>query len=555
MKSLWPAVGFLTLSVGCMTACFGDDFLIDTFKLGGNLTEEQLQSFARDVDFRGDGPRGSRSPAAQFNGRTSQVEIPVETAPALGTGEFSIAVWVNVDDARDDLPGEIISQYDPDTRKGFRLGIDSRPGVTSSQANWRNVHFGIDNGSMPGEWTDHGRLGNAILIFGMTVFDGQLFAGTCEAGETEAGRVFRFDGNEWTDCGAPDSCNSVSSLAVYDGHLYVGVSKYRLRGSSLTESDNPHLGGTVYRYEGDDQWTHCGQLPETEAINGLVVYNGKLYASSLYAPAGFFRYEGGTEWTSCGVPDGKRVESLAVHNGHIYATGYDQGAVYRYDGESWEHLGLIEGATQTYGFATYRDHLYVSEWPHAKVYKHGGGTTWHDMGQLGDEKETMPLVVYNGKMYGGTLPLAEVYRFDECADENASPEWTKISRLDLTPDVKYRRVWTMSVFQGRLFAGVLPSGHVHSVEIGRNVTHDRVLPSGWHHIAAVRESDRLKLYIDGELVSMSSTFNADHFDLTNTQPLRIGFGTTDHFKGKLNDLRMAPEALTADEIRQLFASE
>ncbi|MCA9075635.1 MAG: LamG domain-containing protein [Planctomycetaceae bacterium] len=533
-----------------------DAYLLGNWQLGGDVTQEELDAFSTDIDYRPSGTDGGPTAAevATFNGRTSQIEIPASQAPRLGTGNFTISVWASVEGTSTDLPGEIISQYDPITRKGFRLGIDSRPGVTSSQANWRNVHFGIDNGSEPGEWTDHGRLGHAVLIFGMTVFDGQLFAGTCEAGLDEAGRVFRFDGKAWTDCGAPDRCNSVSSLAVHDGHLYVGVSKYRLRGSSLAESDNPNLGGTVYRYDGDNQWTNCGKLPDVEAINGMVVFDGKLYASSMYAPASFFRYEGGAKWTSCGVPDDKRVESLTVHNGHIYATGYDQGAVYRYDGENWEQMGIIEGATQTYGFATYRDDLYVSEWPNAKVYRHFGGTNWQDVGQLGEEKETMPLVVYNGKMYGGTLPLAEVYRFDEGHDLVASTSWTQVARLDHTPDVRYRRVWTMSVFQGRLFAGVLPSGHVHSIEIGRNVTHDRTLTPGWHHIAAVRDSDHLNLYVDGEHVSTSTSFGGKEYDLTSDQPLRIGYGTTDHFRGQVSDLRIEQRALTPEEISMLAKS-
>jgi hypothetical protein len=71
------------------------------------------------------------------------------------------------------------------------------------------------------------------------------------------------------------------------------VSKYRLAGSSLLESKNPNLGGKVYRYAGDQSWEDCGQLPDTEAIGGLVVYRGRLCASSLCRPAGFFRYEGG----------------------------------------------------------------------------------------------------------------------------------------------------------------------------------------------------------------------------------------------------------------------
>jgi len=109
----------------------------------------------------------------------------------------------------------------------------------------------------------------------------------------------------------------------------------------------------------------------------------------------------------------------------------------------------------------------------------------------------------------------------------------------------------MAVFQGRLFAGVLPSGHVHSVEIGRNVTYDRALSPGWHHLAAVRESDRLKLYVDGKQVGSSSSFNAKDYDLTNDQPLCIGFGTTDHFNGRLSDLRLERRAMSPQEIQRI----
>lgn len=547
MRSLF-AIFLITCVATGIDVAVAEDGLVGHWKFAGDAADSSghgRHAVGDGVDFRAAGPDGRPGTAAAFNGRTAALTVPVKKLPPLGSGDFSILVRVHVADELDDLPGEIISQYDPETRRGFRLGIDSRPGVTSSQANWRNVHFGIDAGSEPGAWTDHGQLGDAVLIFAMAVFDGQLFAGTCEGGEDQAGRVFRFDGTEWHDCGAPDRCNAVSSLAVYDGNLYAAASKYRLRGSALVESENPNPGGTVYRYEGDGHWVSCGSLPGIESINGMAVFRGKLYASSMYAPAGLFRYDGGTTWTDCGTPDGKRVESLAVHDGSLYATGYDEGAVYRFDGQEWEHLGRLPDANQTYGFATYQSDLYVSEWPNAKVFRFGGGKDWIDAGRLGSELETMPLVVYNGKMYGGTLPTAEVYRYD------GEAEWTKIARLDFTPDVKYRRVWSMAVYQGRLFAGTLPSGRVHSVEIGRNVTDDRTLTPGWHHLAAVRAADHLKLYIDSEHVASSTRFEPGEFDLTNDQPLRIGWGTTDHFNGRMSDLRLYNRALNADEIQSI----
>ncbi|MBP86534.1 MAG: hypothetical protein CMJ64_07455 [Planctomycetaceae bacterium] len=486
--------------------------------------------------------------SGRFDGRNGHIEVAASDSLRLGNSTFSLALWVNTAEKLDDVLGDLISKYDPATRTGFNFSIQNNAGVTSSQSNHRHVHFGIDNGRSEAKWTDHGRMGDAVLIYGMTVYHDQLFVGTCEAGIQESGRVFRYDGQKWIDCGSPDKCNSVSSLAVYDGKLYVGVSKYRLAGSSLAESDNPNLGGKIYRYDGDNQWTHCGTLPDVEAINGLVVYRGKMYASSMYAPAGFFRYEGGTKWVSCGTPGDKRVESLTVYNGSIFATGYDEGAVYRYDGQGWEDLGVLEGANQTYGFATHSGQLFVSEWPHAKVFRWAGGKKWIPSGRLGEELETMPLIVYNGKMYAGTLPSAEVYRFDD-------PNWTKFARLDFTPDVRYRRTWTMAVYKGRLFAGTLPSGHVHSIEVGRNVTCDRALPAGWVHLAAVRADDHLRLYVNGKRVATSAKFSAADYGLSNDKPLKIGFGAHDYFSGKLADVRVYSGALSENEIAELASAD
>ena len=159
----------------------------------------------------------------------------------------------------------------------------------------------------------------------------------------------------------------------------------------------------------------------------------------------------------------------------------------------------------------------------------------------------MPLLVYNGKMYGGTLPLAEIYRYD--GDE----KWTRFGRVDHTPDVKYRRAWSMAVFQGRLFVGTLPSGRVLSIETGRNATFDRELKSGWHHIAAVRGENNLNLYIDGAMVAESSRMNPEEYDLSIDSPLRIGFGAQDYFRGRIFDVRLYRGELTPTQIQSQAA--
>ena len=489
-------------------------------------------------------------PAARFDGRRSWIEVSASDSLRLGTSNFTVAAWVNLPDEAglDDAFGDIISRFDPGTRRGFVFGITHRAGVTTSQPNTRNVHFGMDDGQAEARWTDHGRPGNAILIFALAVHDGQLYAGTCEPGRDQAGHVFQFRGaTNWTDCGSPDRCNSVSALAVFGDRLYAGVSKYRLAGSSLPESENPHLGGSVYRHAGGRSWEFCGQLPDTEAIGGLVVFRGRLYASSLYRPAGFFRYEGGQRWTALPTPAGKRVEAMCVYDGQLFASTYDEGHVFRYDGTNWTDSGQVgpRENTQTYSFAVHEGRLHVGTWSTGRVFRHRADNNWEDMGRLGEELEVMGMIVHNGKLYAGSLPSAEVYRFD------APGNWTRLTCLDATPNVKYRRAWTMAEFQGRLFCGTLPSGRVFSFEAGRNVTCDRALPPGWHHVAAVRHENRLELFVDGKSVAVSAEFDPAQFDLSLDQPLKIGFGPNDFFRGRLRDLRLYGTALSVREIASL----
>jgi len=527
-------------------ALAGDDSLIGHWPLLGDVQDRsgnQNHGVNHGVELKANCP-------ASFDGVNSWIEVPHSDSLALDNDEFTVAVSVRTEASIDDVIGDLVSKFDAGSRRGFQLSVKNHAGVTSSQSNDRHLHFGIDNGQIEPEWTDHGHLGDAILVYGMAVCNDQLFAGTCVPGKDAAGHVYRFDGKQWTDCGSPDRCNSVSSLAVLDGRLYVGTARYRLRGSSLAESENPHNGGNVYRYEDDGTWTHCGSLPDVEAINGMVVYKGKLYASSMYAPAALYRYDGGKMWTSCGVPDDRRVESLAVYNGYLYATGYDEGAVYRFDGTDWAHMGKVSpGSTQTYGFAVYQGNLHVSEWPQANVYRFDGPDQWTSIGKLGDEKESMPLTVYNGKMYSGTLPLAAVYRYD------GGTNWTSIGRVDTTPDVRYRRAWSMAVFQGRLFVGTLPGGRVLSIEAGKNATYDTALKPGWRHIAACRDKQRLTVYVDGKPVASSSTFDAADYDLTNDEPLRIGFGPHDYFNGRMKNLRLYRRTLTEAGIHQLLRED
>lgn len=482
--------------------------------------------------------------AAHFDGRNAYIDVPHTPALAIGESPFTVTIFLRMDAVLDDTLGDVISKFDPATRRGLNIGFLNYHGVVNAQSNYRNVFVGLDDGAPPNAWIDRGRPGNAVYVMALCVYDGSLYAGTFEIGADESGHVYRYAGGDrWEDCGAPYPSNAVSALAVHDGHLYAAASHYRSRGSAMGDSENTLPGGRVFRYAGDRVWEDCGKLGDIEAVYGLTTFKGHLYASSLYAPAGLFRYEGGTAWTDLGHPGG-RIEALGVHDGHLYGTGFDEefAGVSRFDDPGWTYLGAPPDTTQTYSFMQYQGELMVGSWPSGKVFALKGPNLWEDRGRLGEEKESMGMAVYNGMLYAGTLPLAQVYRYDGGAD------WTNTGQLDITPDVTYRRAWSMAVYNGALYCGVLPSGRVHRLETGRCLSYDHEVPPGWVHMAIARDATALSLYLNGARVAVSRDAG---IDIANTSPLRIGFGQHDYFNGSMRDLRLYNTALEPDAIREL----
>jgi hypothetical protein len=92
---------------------------------------------------------------------------------------------------------------------------------------------------------------------------------------------------------------------------------------------------------------------------------------------------------------------------------------------------------------------------------------------------------------------------------------------------------------------------VHSLTAGVCVTHDRELPAGWRHVAAVRRGGVLELYVDGKPVAKSVRFDSARFDLTVGEPLVIGAGAGGSFRGSLRDVRLYAGALDEDAIARL----
>jgi hypothetical protein len=496
--------------------------------------------------------------AAHFNGRDSFLEIASHPDLDWASDDFSISLWIETE-SQSDVVGDLLSKYDSESRRGWTLSVVTNSGVTSTtQPNYRHLQFGIDNGDSS-SWTDCGRPGNAVFIYSLATINGQLYAGTFELEADQTGHLWRYAGNgNWEHCGAtPDGSNAIPSIVEFDGALHCSTGRYNPVGSRLGPPKNTAPGGHVYRVSADGKWHDCGVPGSKDAVpenvptsgyetgkadktTGLTVFQGKLYATSFHR-RGAYVYEGGTEWKYIG-PD-ERLMSFTVYRDALYAL-VNGGPVYRYDGgENWTLCGTPGASDQTYAAATYRGELLVGTWPNCEVLRYDGEQNWTNFGRAGYEMEVMAMALYNSKIYFGTLPMANVWRLDD-------NDYAYIGNIDNSPEAYLRRVWSMAIFQGKLFAGTLPSGKVLSYEAGRMASHDHVFPAGRHHVAAIRDGDVLRLFMDGKLVAQSSSFDTADFNLNTEQSLKIGFGAHQYFKGAMSDLRLYRGALTADEIQQ-----
>jgi hypothetical protein len=89
------------------------------------------------------------------------------------------------------------------------------------------------------------------------------------------------------------------------------------------------------------------------------------------------------------------------------------------------------------------------------------------------------------------------------------------------------------------------------MEAGKAASFDKDLGAGWKHVAAVRKGGRLALYIDGNLVAESDEFEPGDYDLSIDRPLRIGFGQSEYFDGRMADVRLYKGALNEGAIDEL----
>lgn len=511
---------------------------------------------------------------SEFSGLGSYIEVADTPALRLGTGTFSLSAWVFTRPETDRAPGDVLSKYDPSRRRGVNLTLyASAPGYNSS-GTARYVQFGTDDGAA-GDWADCGRPGGkAHNSDALTVFQGHLYAGTTDApDEADWAHVFRYRGGQaWEDCGRVGSgrTRGVYALLVHAGALYAATSASH--GPQPRTMDY----GRVYRYKGGQDWEDLGQPGAHYRLNALASFRGKLYVCGFNIgpePGHCYVHAGGTEWRDCGQFDGW-PHALAVHDGRLL-TAYPQGQVFAYDGTTWAKLGnpfgSLDECNQIHSLGVYRGELHAGTWPKGRVAALRDGQ-WLDRGRPGDATEVIALAVYNGSLYAGTIPRAEVFRLDE------DRGWTSLRRLfepegfapvpvgskDAQGVADWSRATSLAVFGGKLFVSTGTCyrtqmerpradeirGKVYSYQAGACVCHDHDPGPGWRHLAAVRDGQGLRLYVDGRLVA-SARVGKLPLDVSSTAPLRIGFGQQSYFAGKIREVRLYDRALGEEEVQTL----
>jgi hypothetical protein len=546
-----------------------DDGLIAYWKLQGDCQDysgKQNHGHNHHVDLT----------ASRFNGRDSYIEVSNTKGLQPGHGDFSITAELSTDGDLRGAFGTLLSKFDPARRRGFNLALCTNSSGYNSQSGVRQLFWGLDDAT-DGNWSDCGRPnGKTHISDALTVFNGELYAGSTDGPDlADWAHVYKYRGGQnWEDCGrlGSDRTRGVYAMVVHDGELYAAT-------SASHGGQPPEMSfGRVYRYQGGQKWEDIGQPGDNYRLNSLASYNGKLYVTGFNIgpkPGHVYVYEGDRNWKPCGEFNGW-PHALAVHAGKLH-TAYPQGEVYAYDGSNWENLGnplsSLDECNQIHSLGLYRGELYIGSWPKGKVAVRRDNK-WVDLGRLGDATEVIGLTEYNGSLFAGTIPRAELFRLD------GPNGWSSVRRLFDPPGFEpvpvgsgakevqdWTRASSLTMYHGKLFVSTATCyrtlidppqdggmrGKVFSFQTGSCVSADRDLGDGWKHVAAVRRGKALQLFVDGAQVA-SATSDGPPLDISSEAPLRIGFGPQGYFDGKLREVRLFDRALSDADVKALCNS-
>ena len=292
-------------------------------------------------------------------------------------------------------------------------------------------------------WLDCGAPDRCNTVSALAVFNGVLYAGvTSYSGAGShlkpspnthpGGRVYRYAGRKrWVDCGRLCDAELVWGMTVFQGRLYATAMDVPPK-----HATTPRQG--LYRYEGGTNWTWCGN--PGGRVAALTVADGQLFASGYNGGAlgGVFRYEGSTNWTNWGAaPNVDQTYSFAFHRGAMHTGTWREARVFRYVGPNqWEDTGRLGSELEVMGLTMFNGKLYGGTLPLAQVYRLDNAG-WTLTGRLDysdvQYRRAWSMAVYRGRLLCGTLPSGHVHALDAGVavshDFELAPDWRHVAAM------------------------------------------------------------------------------------------------------------------------------
>ena len=295
-----------------------------------------------------------------------------------------------------------------------------------------------------------------FLFIAMTSVAAQVCpAGTTRemySGTTSSGKVFSFSNGNW-----PESLDTTEttiwSLGSYSYNNYVYA------GSAYN--------GKIYQYDGCE-WTMIRDTNEKD-IKSIIEYNGKMFFSSGERGRVFI-YDGSTNsWSSWRPSDGDHIYgyTLEVYNGKLYyGTGWMDGAIYVYDGNSWQLFDKLDDGERLHvlSLEVFDGKLYAGT-NNGKLYSYNGAGKFNLVRSFPQATDVWSLKTYRGRLYVGTEGQGQIFSFD-------GSTW----REQNMPTPYYATaVIALEVHEGILYAGTNNWARVYSYTPAQGWMHETYL--------------------------------------------------------------------------------
>jgi hypothetical protein len=100
-----------------------------------------------------EGHDGRPAGAAWFNGVDALIEVKHDEQLRLGTQEFSISAWINVKQDVESVIGDVLTKFDPETRRGSISALRAVRRRTARWATPRTFISGLTTASTGPGWT------------------------------------------------------------------------------------------------------------------------------------------------------------------------------------------------------------------------------------------------------------------------------------------------------------------------------------------------------------------------------------------------------------------